>query len=536
MAKKKINKLFIGILIIAVLFAIAILGNFFAVFDDYLTLEDFKVQRDIFNPQQYERNQEYIAEHCSNGVCTDGDWKTSFVADCKTTQNAFNDDTLVIKSHSNYLCGIEYLPDVSDKDLQIRGTLRVYGGTNPASSTIYFGGKNIYSLRGSNQKVFINMVKDFEDETIWNVEVNGFSIGQIPTRTLSLSVQSDGESWFEIDTIKYNFYESCDLEADEIVWTDKFYTGTTFDINDLSHQAVKFCPRERPLIKRNIETGGERANIEGTIYEKLRNGEEITVPEGYVYEVPYGVDFVTGMGSSNCFAGAYKNNAGECIEVIFEQDDVIDFVNEKEFITIGKQDIVIKEDTKIADKWLRVEDATYAGVGIGLAEGEEKDLNSYLKVKYLGDNQYRLTVSNDILSVESDTNSGYVEFADDKNVNLKVTNNLGTFDEAGFEVKIITGILRSEDSELFEVSFDKGTKVYPYKINTGIYEELNYEITPIYKIGGKTFYDDEVIKRNFNIIEDIDAVEEVKVIEETTIVKKSLWSRFIDWLLGLFGR
>jgi len=574
MAKKVLIISIIAIVLVLSIVTAILYNQQTAFFDPYLILDDFT----FLEEDKYQFNTESIS---GQSICP------------RTRASTVNveDGQLILTFQGNMKAEVIRFEDLKEKDLKIRGEF-IYSSPSHAGEQIgivefHLGNKIIFkdtitlftadSSVSQTNSYLLEFRKDFINPNLINIEVNGLP-GEsvlVEDETIQLKFVAYGTTRglcfaqpsgrLAIDYIKYGNYESCDLEDDEAVWTGRYDSGKELSIKDIPFRITKFCVAERPVIKRNIETGGERANLEGSIYQKLRDGETIIVPQNFVYEVPVGIDFIQGMPLSNCPLGSYEDDNGKCNQRIFEQEDIVEFINIHEFITIGKEDVLFDNSLSFADKEITSEKPEYLcadedpkanspdprpecwnlevffnGQSYDFFYDEEKSFNG-LKLKALPEAKYEnkkieeytnhfvLSVTDDILQsevIETAPKDYWVIFGKDEEIKFKITNNLGDFKsgESGIQIRRKTMVLTGESTELVNIPFKKGTAEYSVKVESEMYDEFLYVITFWYRIGDKLFYDNEVIARNYKVVDeipiDVEVVEKIVEIEKLVDVEK----------------
>ena len=282
--------------------------------DDYLIEDDFIIKSKAISSNNYLSNG--CLAKCSNGnicskeninncchgpnfitgyICEDDKWKIDMSSTKIYTSNAYIiDNKLLLTNNVKAL----YKKNLKNRDVKIKVSVMGAG-----YNTIYFGGKAIFNYEpecGATKSFLIEIIKDVTDENKFYVVTNGEYKGEVNIEKEEARIEfsrSYGARWcgkkfqrggaMYVHYIKSRPYFSCTIKSDEVVVRDKFSSGSTFGIDDLTYEPIKFCPLDYPAIVRSFKESGAKADIMGTITWNLAHGKVFTVPEGKVYEIMY---------------------------------------------------------------------------------------------------------------------------------------------------------------------------------------------------------------------------------------------------------
>ncbi len=435
------------------------------------------------------------------------------------------------------------------------------------NNKIAFSGSTPLTFGSSSSDFLIGFEKDIINRDLFYVNVNGEPVSQIevPEDEVILSYIITGASGscsypgsgtLSIDYIQTKPYFSCNIDTDEVVVRDVFLEETTFSKQDLNFQPKTFCVDNYPAIVRSFEEKGSVADIRGQITRALASGESITVNKGESIEIYSIVDYQEGMGDRCTLDQAYDPEKKECVKIIEEEPDVLTFLNIQDTIVIEPNQLLFQNSIDVGDYKIKSSNIQYlcseqkqlassensACWKITINEKEinyqeEIDLNQYLKVKWkpVGlrsedglispdyQNEFILTLNNEILqSLLTDTtpNDHWVLFNSERSFEFKVINNLANFQNSGVQVKKTGGLVNTQETYQEDISFSTGENIYSIPINSSIYGGFQYQLIFWYEIDGKKYFDDDILTRSYQVVDEIPINETTKVITEYETITK----------------
>ncbi len=574
MAKKKSrNGCIVFILILISLFTLAIFNQPASiVLESTLTDEDFSISSPATSTQPSSICVRDVNQNDIGTItCEDDNWiSIGYTGDFKfgaSEVQVTNGELILSASGSTQPASATFKKNLKGRNIEIPNIKWQYGynccPSGSATIRIFFNNKLAYDenieQKSGSKDILFQAIADDENIDLYHIFINGKDTGRTvlieeDTLNIKLETLANGEassSTMRIDSIESQPIFSCTISDDEIVFTEKLYSGSKIsldsekhnsEVRGLTHKPLKFCPEGNPVLRRDLDLG-IRPEFFSTTFNKLIAGEIVEVPEDELMEIRYVIDFKEGLPDSNCAGESYELN-GECIQAVTEQPDVVELVNVKEFIPVGSNQLLFQDSMKIADKQLTSgkpsylcanEDSkataplprpecwtttvNYGQSSLIFIDREIKNINQFMTLKILIDARYKegaveegyannflLSINNDdILQVNTITGNGledfYVLFNKEKNIEFEVTNNLGKFDQSGVIVRKITTLLTGESKETINLGFDKGTRRYTIPIDSSKFGGLTYEIVFWYKIGDQTFFDNEKIIRSFEVVD-----------------------------------
>jgi hypothetical protein len=499
--------------------------------------------------------------------------------------------TLVLGSSWNGEAKATYLKDLSNGDIKTKFKMEIssqayYGGGGTIA--LYLDGTKFYSdtiecnggkFSCTNSKDYlVELVKDIENPNLYHVQVNGLEISTTNIgKQFSYDFVGTTSGTLTIDYLKSRPYYNCQVENDEVVVRDVFTSGSLFTIKDLTYTPVKFCVDSYPAIKRSFLAQGVRADIQGQITKKLTTGQSILVEPQTTLEIYYIADYIEGMGERCGLDSAYDTQENKCVKIISEAEDVVEIINNVSYISVGENQLLFDNSVAIGEKELSslppsylckaekpkanaplpreecwTTSVSYDGVTLPIKSGQEVSFkNGLVKVKYYPEAQFKddqiqagwknhfvLTLSTAILSLKvNPTTEYYLLFGTDKKVEYEITNNLGTLNTAGVQILTTKKLLTSQNSNQQTFNLKSGLNKMSYVLDTKEYGEAEVQIVPFIKVGGKTFFDNEKITRNYNVVDKIptDTIYQDKIIEvEKQYSFKELLGKLWEMILGWF--
>ncbi|QGH73159.1 MAG: hypothetical protein [Siphoviridae sp. ctjeG17] len=617
MAKKTKNTVLIVSVILLGLFTLY--GVFFSVgFDDYVTQDDFSINSPALLQSSNVCSTIGVNNRGLGGqtVCNDGVWSSYAEGNgnseaCPVATSSINEENglAIITAQGGRKGSITFLKNLDNHHIKLNGLFEVSsysrGGPTTGTMNIYLNNTVVYSqsmtvFEGANrggmtqdEPFVIELLLDVENENKYNVEANGVKISSIivPQETVLITVEvtSSGESCSApsarvlLDNVKAKPYFSCRVDDDEVVVVDRFKEGVTFDRADLAYPVRKFCPTEYPSIRRSLDQKGVIADTQGQFASKLLAGESITVQDGETIEIYSITDYKEGMGARCGLDSAYDPAQARCVKIIEEQADTVEFINSKEIITVGKNQIAFVDKINIGDTTITSSkpayscaeqdtkanapdpqkscwstSVAYAGQSTTFKYDDSKDLNQYLNLRYIPTAQFKdeivqddyknnfvLTIRNDdifqIGNIVQDKNNYYVKTNSKRDIPFTVTNNLANFakEQSGYTVKKTSLTLFAEETQTINVALPRGTTSASYSIPTNVVGQFVYEITFWYKIGDEVVYDNEKIVRSFEVVDTVPTDVTVNVVEkQSQDVQESwfasIWSAIVEFFKSIF--
>lgn len=555
---------------------LTLVGAYFLGVTQFTAFDDFNTEDDFTIPQESKWTTDLVSRTCQAGGGSSKGYSGS-----ATIQNG---QYVLTSPYNDATSTVTYKTDLKQKDFKTRVTLQVNNpqfNSGSAIFTLSLGGVQIYTdsitsgnskLGSSNSKdLLIEGIKDIENPDIYHINVNGEEVKQIEVKSdtalLSYTVNNQnagtcpypGSTALSIDYLKSRPYFNCYVDSDEVVIRDVFVEGSTFGYDDLTYPPVKFCVDSYPAIKRSFTEKGVKADIQGQLTKKIITNQQITVGEGESIEIYYIADYKEGMGLRCGLDLAYDTTAKKCVKIIAEAEDIVEIINNKEFITIQKNQYLFQDKLTFADAVLTSQKPVYLcanqeakanapdpenkcwestisydGKLLKFQANEEKSLNDYLSLKYIPEAQFKdklvqddytnnfVLSYKDFLSINSigdPKDDYYVVFGKDANVKFSIDNKLGDLSGAGVQVMKKTSLLFSETTEQKTIAIKEGKHDYSIPIDSNRLGIVSYQITPFFKIGNELFFDNEVITRNYEVVNQLPSPEvitntEIKVIEK----------------------
>lgn len=582
--KKSTKKGVYGLLLLILVGVIVYYGsNLFAIaYDDYLIEDDFSIPDPALSPSATNSycTSTIVSGGYLNYMCKSDKWQT-YQDNYLTFGGANFGCYLNIKQENNNLnfngewksgkIETTYLKNLKNSDIKT-SVLLTAGKSNycgqGSSLALSLNDKIVYSLsinEGSND-LLIEMIKDIENENVYHIIINGKEVNlvEISSPEAYLKYTFSGVGSLQIDYLKSRPYFNCEVDTDEVVIKDTFKEGATFDIKDLTYTPVKFCADSYPVIKRSFDDKGVRADIMGQLTKKIVTGQSITVEPNTAIEVYYIADYKEGMGTRCGLDEAYNPTLKLCSKIITEEEDVLEFINEKKIVIVGKNDILFKDSIQIADKTVTLRTPTCTGDGdkvktsVSYGENdfevnteEEIALSQYFNLFYTPqtnckaiEDSYTLksfqnygiirVKSDDVLMLSTPSvpmESYFVIKGSTPELSFKITNSIGKFEESGIQVKLTRKILTSQEVTQMNIPFKSGTNDYSLPIDSTTYGKMEYEITPYYKIGDVIIFDNEKLYRNFEVVDEVPADYKFKSDNVVFGWLQSLW----NWIKGWFA-
>jgi len=515
----------------------------------------------------------------SKVVCTDDRWqsttlhRSSASSACGGSWEGFvdvKDGNLLLESNGDAGSSAKYLVNLKNKDIKTVVKLTVNSQPSSADSggfVIELNGQEITRksipltfskfAQSRSEDYLIEILKDFNDPNIFHVLVNGVETKTVgihsDTAYLTYTTTASGmcggktsNSVLSVSFLKSRAYFNCNVDTDEVVIKDTFSEKSEFSIKDLTYIPVKFCVDSYPAVKRSFTEKGVRADIQGQTTKILVTGETLKVNTNESLEIYYIADYIENMGERCGLDSAYDTKLKKCVKIISEEEDVIQIINTKEFISVGNKDVQFDDKISLAGKDMISSQPLYScvdeetttlsprprescwsipisfdGKSSVLEYGKLTKLNEYISIRGYTNtkvsneviqpgfkNNFILTFSDKLLSinpVSEDSSKYYIMFKDKRNLKFSLTNNFETFstENSGVQVKITRNLLTSQKTEQIKLSIKKGTNEYSIPIETGEYGKITYEIVPFYKINGQVIFDDEKLVKNYEIVSKI---------------------------------
>lgn len=567
-------------------------GSFLGFFyDDYLIEDDFTIPSGSFG-EPFSQNQ-YCTGICGDGnsypsgqwdrctaparlikwTCNDGKWETSGNSNYNPyggydNKAYISGGILHIDAGTHQSTTAKYLVNLKNRDVKLKINAN-------EGASVSFGGQVIFSsTRGgcdAQASYLIELVKDVTNKDAFSILVNGDYVSSIivPQETAYLEMTASyGERYcgkafsrgnsMTVVYVKSRPYFSCTIDSNEVVVSDSFNEGSTFNIHSLTYEPTKFCPLDYPAIVRDFSAGGVKADTQGTITERLTRGVQFTVPTNQVYEIRYATLYKAEMGERCLLGQVYDTNLKGCIQKIFEQETVTTVIREKEYITVGKNQKVFTNRLSIGDDLIIAGFPSYTCGGqenvnapypradcwstsvsfrshsYTLHPDESVDLNEYLNVKVAGISahyheecapsgadcawevdddasvQLILTVKNWNWLVATPTIGDILDYYVIKDSTREacftIENKLGsTFqsEQAGYALKTTTDIMTMETRTIETKALPLGSTQYCIPIDSTRYGVIVYQINPFVKLGDEVFFDDEQVTYNYKIVDSI---------------------------------
>lgn len=113
----------------------------------------------------------------------------------------------------------------------------------------------------------------------------------------------------QIKNLRYQPLLSCEKDSTDISAKQAFVGGTKFNLNDIRYPVKQFC-FSHPLEIYKGDSSGIDSSY--TIYNKLINGFDVTVPDDEVWLIHYVFDNSLGLANIFCEEGSELNENGVC--------------------------------------------------------------------------------------------------------------------------------------------------------------------------------------------------------------------------------
>lgn len=575
MAKKKRTWLIISLF--SLLIIVALFAGYFsiqqtALFDDYTIEEDFKILSPVLAT---------IGSNCNvdSSVCEDTRWRIDESINYPGRRFYVSEENLILTAIDGDRNKVTFKVDLKGRDVKFR----IFGGESSkindfySENNVYFGDSLIFQKKGTfmNGEFFVEILIDPLDKTLYHVNINGeenVKTVKIISEKAFLVFETymkdgfAGTSSITIDYIKSKPYFSCEITSDEIVFTDRYVSGTKIkyvksendpsDVIGLTHKPLKLCPKENPVKFRSIKEGAERADTLGVTFDKLIHNEIITVPPDELMEVRYIVDFKEGMSQDNCGIDGYYSYPEGCKKIVFEKTDIIQFTESKEFIIVGKNELVFQDSIQVFDKVISLgspqfsceneevktsyasnclsSSVNYDGKTYVFNDNQVIDLDTFFNLKWTPSVTYKdgnintymnraiLGLKNrDMLKIEFTQDKPidyFVIFGSNREFTFTINNQYGDIDNSGIILTTNRLLLEKQTTESISIPFKKGITTYTVKIPSDSYGGVQFIATPYFYIGNEIFYDDERISKNYEVVAAIPS--ETTIVEKEVLVEK----------------
>ncbi len=310
--------------------------------DDYLIEDDFMIESQAFQKPFHDNPScDYTAGTTSSWDCDDGTWATRGICNnlgCSEAEIKGN-DLILQGSSSGGDATATYKANLKNKDIKFRVELQSNGGG------VNFGSHNV--LSGNSGFHLIELIKDVVDEDKFLVLDNGEAVKEIIVSDSEANLEfycnkKDGgyggpSGYIKVDWIKSKPYFSCEVSNNEVVISDFFGEGSTYDIHDLTYEATKFCPVDYPAVVRDYSEIGIKSDVRGSIIEGLTKGKSFTVPSMQSHEIRYITTYKDDMGVRCEINEVYDTQLKECVSKIFEQDYIIQMATSCDQVTCNEE-------------------------------------------------------------------------------------------------------------------------------------------------------------------------------------------------------
>lgn len=538
-----------------------------ALFETFFTDEDFTIPKPALVKQK-----DICVEAYGSLTCEDEDWIIYKEFDTGRLGSAaqifsdfsYEDQKLVLRSYGKPVQAI-FKKDMRNRDVKVTFREEIQG-LEGGNVKMFFQEKEVFSTSSSGERGWlIELIADAQDESLYRVAVNGQPTQdikidlKIPARLKIFSLTGGGilptrqtTSTIVLHTIKSKPQLSCQVEEDEVSFTDRFCENTLVRLSyspnaetlQLSHRPKNFCPDTRPIVVRNIDDGGERADVLGTLYNKLSRGDIVTVEPGTILEVEYITDYTQGMASFNCPVDHCLNNNRQCVKKIFEKKDILPPAANETIIEPALGTPTFEGSITVGDKAITSSPPQYLCAGekpkanapdprpdcwsVNLQYGkdrftlnpsQERELDRFFSIVWSPSAQYKegsvqsdyknfFTLkqkNHDLLQLQitdATVQNSVVDFEKPASVSYQVKNNYGSFakEQAGLYVTEKKGLLGAEKSYFIEEAFPAGTTNRAFQANTSEFGDLKYDFVAYFKIGDTYFFDNEKLTRQFLVV------------------------------------